>query len=160
MPKEEQKKLKDKQKEEIKKQKLESGEECQYIDDLNDAQLKELDNNDFICVDIGIRIPAYMKSKKGKRFRYTNRKHAFRIRRFKYQKIIKKHKDANNITPIENELSNYNSKSVNFIKFKDFILNKNQINGLLFEKYNNEIFRKYKWYGFLNRKKADAKLIR
>lgn len=30
----------------------------------------------------------------------------------------------------------------------------------MFEKYNNEIFRKYKWYGFLNRKKADAKLIR
>lgn len=96
-----------------------------------------------------------MKNKKGIRFRYTNRKHAFRIRRFKYQKIIKKHKDANNITPIENELSNYNSKSVNFNKFKDFILNKNKVNGLLFEKYNNEIFRKYKWYGFLNRKKAE-----
>ena len=101
-----------------------------------------------------------MKNKKGIRFRYTNRKHAFIIRRFKYQKIIKKHKDINNITPIENELSNYNSKSVNFIKFKDFILNKNRVNGLLFDKYNNEIFRKYKWYGFLNRKKADAKLIR
>ena len=25
---------------------------------------------------------------------------------------------------------------------------------------NNEIFRKYRWYGFLNKKKADAKLIR
>jgi hypothetical protein len=160
LPKEEQKKLKDKQKEEIKKQKLESGEECQYIDDLNDAQLKELDNNNFTVCDVGIRVPLFMKNKKGIRFRYTNRKHAFRIRRFKYQKIIKKHKDANNITPIENELSNYNSKSVNFIKFKDFILNKNRVNGLLFEKYNNEIFRKYKWYGFLNRKKADAKLIR
>jgi len=160
LPKEEQKKLKDKQKEDIKKQKLESGEECQYIDDLNDNQLKELDNNDFICIDIGIRVPAYMKSKKGIRFRYTNKKHAFRIRRFKYQKIIKKHKDINNITPVENELSNYNSKSVNFNKFKDFILNKNRVNRLLFDKYNNEIFRKYKWYGFLNRKKADAKLIR
>ncbi len=160
LPKEEQKKLKDKQKEEIKKQKLESGEECQYIDDLNDAQLKELDKNNFTSIDVGIRVPIYMKNKSGVRFRYTNRKHAFRIRRFKYQKIIKKHKDANNITPIENELSNYNSKSVNFNKFKDFILNKNRVNGLLFDKYNNEIFRKYKWYGFLNRKKADAKLIR
>ena len=89
LPKEEQKKLKDKQKEDIKKQKLESGEECQYIDDLNDNQLKELDNNDFICIDIGIRVPAYMKSKKGIRFRYTNKKHAFRIRRFKYRKSLK-----------------------------------------------------------------------
>jgi hypothetical protein len=160
LPKEEQKKLREKQKEENKKKKLESGEECQYIDDLNDKQLKELDNNNFTTIDIGIKNIFFMKNKKGVRFRYTNRKHAFRIRRFKYQKIIKKHKDANNITPIENELSNYNSKSVNFNKFKDFILNKNRVNGLLFEKYNNEKFRKYKWYGFLNRKKADAKLIR
>jgi hypothetical protein len=159
--KEEFKKLpKEEQKEENKKKKLESGEECQYIDDLNDTQLKELNNNDFTVIDIGIKTPLHMKNKKGVRLRYTNRKHAFRIRRFKYQKIIKKHKDANNITPIENELSNYNSKSVNFNKFKDFILNKNRVNRVLFEKYNNEIFRKYKWYGFLNRKKADAKLIR
>jgi hypothetical protein len=160
LPKDEQKKLRDKQKEEIKKKKLESGEECQYIDDLNDKQLKELDNNNFTTIDIGIKNIFFMKNKKGIRFRYTNKKHAFRIKRFKYQKIIKKHKDANNITSVENELSNYNSKSVNFIKFKDFILNKNRVNGLLFEKYNNEIFRKYKWYGFLNRKKANAKLIR
>ena len=34
------------------------------------------------------------------------------------------------------------------------------INEKLFDKYNNEIFRKYKWYGFLNRKKTETKIIR
>ncbi len=61
---------------------------------------------------------------------------------------------------MENELSNYSSKTCDFEKFKSFISNKNRINSLLFEKYNKEIFRKYKWYGYLNRKHADTKLVK
>ncbi len=30
----------------------------------------------------------------------------------------------------------------------------------IFDKYNKEIFRKYKWYGYLNRKHADTKLVK
>ncbi len=71
-----------------------------------------------------------------------------------------KHKDENNITNIEKELSNYNSKTCDVKKFEDYIKNKNRINNLLFGKYNDEIFRKYKWYGFLNKKHADGKLIK
>ena len=159
--KEEFKKLpKEEQKEEIKKKKIKNKEECKYIDDLNDKELKELDKNNWVVNDIGVRIPIYMKNKNGVRFRYSNRKHANRTKRFKYHKIIKKHKDNDNISKTENELSKYNSKTINFKKFKEYITNKNRINNILFDKYNNEIFRKYKWYGFLNRKKADAKLVR
>ena len=160
LPKEEQKKIREKQKEEIKKKKIENKEECKYIDDLNDKELKELDKNNWVVNDIGVRIPIYMKNKNGVRFRYSNRKHANRTKRFKYQKIIKKHKDNDNISKTENELSKYNSKTTNFNKFKEYITNKNRINNMLFDKYNNEIFRKYKWYGFLHKKKADAKLVR
>ena len=60
----------------------------------------------------------------------------------------------------KNELTKYNSKTCNFEKFKEFIKNKNKINGMLFNKYNKEIFRKYKWYGFLNRKHTETKMIR
>ena len=156
LPKEE----KQKKIEETKKKKIENGDECLYIDDLNDKQLKELNNNNYTVIDVGIRVPLYMKNKKGVILRYSNRKHAFRIRRFKYQKLIKKYKDNNNISKVEEQLSDYNSKTVNFKKFKEYILKKNELNNLLFEKYNNGIFRKYKWYGFLNKKKADAKLVR
>ena len=97
-----------KKKEEIKKQQIENNKECKYIDDLNDTELKELDNNDWVVVDTGVRVPIYMKNKKGIRFRYSNKKHANRLCRFKYQKIIKKHKDNNNISKIENELSLFN----------------------------------------------------
>jgi hypothetical protein len=146
--------------EESKKKKKANGEDCLYIDDLNDKQLKELNNNNYTVIDVGIRVPLYMKNKKGKILRYSNKKHAFRIRRFKYQKRITKHKNDNNITTIENKLSDYNSKIVNVAKFKEYITKKNEINNILFEKYNNKIFRKFKWYGYLNKKKADVKLVR
>jgi hypothetical protein len=155
LTKEEQQKKKD----EIKKQKINENKECKYIDDLNDEELKELDKNNWTVVDTGVRIPLYMKNKNGIRYRYSNKKHANRLCRFKYQKIIQKYKDKKNISKIENELSLYNSKSCNIEKFKDFIKNKNRVNNLLFEKYNDEIFRKYKWYGYLNKKHTDAKLI-
>jgi hypothetical protein len=45
-------------------------------------------------------------------------------------------------------------------KFKTYILNKNRINKVLFEEYNKEIFRKYKWYGYLNRKHTETKMIK
>jgi hypothetical protein len=98
--------------------------------------------------------------KKGKLYRYSNRKRAKITKRLKDQRLIKNYKEKNNITKVENELSKYNSKSCDYEKFKSFISNKNKINSLLFEEYNKEIFRKYKWYGYLNRKHADRKLIK
>ena len=74
--------------------------------------------------------------------------------------MIKNYKDKNDITKVVNELSNYSSKTCDFEKFKNFISNKNRVNGLLFKKYIKEIFRKYKWYGYLNRKHVDTKLVK
>jgi hypothetical protein len=99
-------------------------------------------------------------NKDGKKLVYSNRQHLSKTKRLKYQRLIQNHKDKNDISKIENELSKYNSKSCIYDKFKEFITNKNRINELLFEKYNNTIFRKYKWYGYINRKKAETDLIR
>ena len=54
-----------------------------------------------------------MKDKTRKRLRYSNRKHAFRNKRFKIHK---------NITKVENNLSNYNSKSVNIKRFSEIYI--------------------------------------
>ena len=45
-------------------------------------------------------------------------------------------------------------------EFKKFIKNKNKLNIVLLEKYKEDIFRKYKWYSYINRKKAETDLIR
>ena len=79
-----------------------------------------------------------------KKYSYTNRKHAKLTKRLKYQRLIQNYKNKNDISKVENELTKYNSKTCDFEKFKEFIKNKNKVNGMLFDKYNREIFRKYK----------------
>jgi hypothetical protein len=101
-----------------------------------------------------------MKGKNCKKYRYTNRKHVNLTKKLKYQRLIKNYKNKNDISKVENELTKYNSKTCDLNKFKEFIKNKNKINSMLFDKYNREIFRKYKWYGYLNRKHTETKMIR
>ncbi len=160
LSKEEQQKLLDKRKQEIKETKILNGTDFLYLEDLNDKQLEELKKNDWVTIDPGKSTLFYMKNKNGKKYRYTNRKHAKSTKRLKYQRLIQNYKNKNDISKKENELTKYNSRTCNFEKFKEFIKNKNKINSELFEKYNNEIFRKYKWYGYLNRKHTETKMIR
>ena len=160
LSKEEQQKIKDEIKKNNEENKINNNIDFKYLEDLNNNELEEIKNNNWVVIDPGKKTLLYMKDKKGKILKYTNRKHVRKTKRIKYQKLLQNYRNKNNISEIENELSNYNSKTCNLEKFKTYILNKNRINKVLFEEYNKEIFRKYKWYGYINRKKADISLIR
>ena len=97
--------------------------------------------------------------KNGNKFIYRCRQHLNRNKRLKYQRVIKNYKDKKEITKEENKLSDYNSKSCNYDKFKKYIEKKNELNEILLEKYKAEIFRKYKWYTFINTKRSVDMLI-
>ena len=160
LSKEEQQKIKEEIKKNTEENKINSNIDFKYLEDLNDNELEEIKNNNWVVIDPGKKTLLYMKDKKGKILKYTNKKHVKETKRIKYQKLLQNYRNKNNISEIENELKNYNSKTCNLEKFKTYILNKNRINKILFEEYNKEIFRKYKWYGYINRKKADISLIR
>jgi len=160
LSKEEQQKIKEEIKKNNEENKINSNIDFKYLEDLNDNELEEIKNNNWVVIDPGKKTLLYMKDKKGKILKYTNKKHVKETKRIKYQKLLQNYRNKNNISEIENELKNYNSKTCNLEKFKTYILNKNRINKILFEEYNKEIFRKYKWYGYINRKKADISLIR
>jgi hypothetical protein len=100
-----------------------------------------------------------MKNKNGKRLRYTNKEHIKGLKRLKYNKLLQNYKDKTGISDIENYLSKYNSKTCDYKKFKIFIKYKNIINDVLLDKYKKDIFRKYKWYGYINKKKTESELI-
>ena len=100
-----------------------------------------------------------MKDKNGNKFRYSNKMHIKRSKRLKYQKILQNYKDKNNISKLESELSNYNSKSCNLENFKEFICIKNKLNTVLLEKYKETIFRKLKWFAYIDRQKTENKLV-
>ena len=139
-----------------KKNKIHKQSEFLYIDEL-DGNYTKL--NKYVCVDPGKKCLLYMKDKNGNKFKYSNKMHIKRSKRLKYQKILQNYKDKNNISKLESELSNYNSKSCNLEKFKEFIFIKNKLNRVLLEKYKENIFRKLKWFAYIDRQKTANKLV-
>ena len=57
-------------------------------------------------------------------------------------------------------LINYSSKTCDFELFKEYITVKNYVNYLLFDQYQDEIFRRYKWFAHINKKRSTTKIIR
>jgi hypothetical protein len=160
LSKEEQMKIKEELKKVKEENQINNGLDFKYLEDLNDNELEEIKNNNWVVIDPGKKTLLYMKDKKERELRYTNKRYVRQTRRIKYQRLLQNYRNKNNISNIENELSKYNSRSCNLVNYKEYILNKNRINNILFDEYNKEIFRKYKWYGYINRKKTETDLVR
>lgn len=142
-----------KQKEKPKK--VEKTHEFPYIDDVEKEELK----GNHIFIDPGKRSLFTMMNDDGKFFSYTNKQRVNETKRLKYQNILKKYRDELNITSKENELSSYNSKSCNIINFNEFITRKISTNEVLYKLYQNNKFRQYKWYAFINKKRTEDNML-
>ena len=160
LSKEEKLKLKEQKKKETTEKSITKYIEFPYLEELDEKQYNELKNGNWVSADPGKRCLLYMKNKDGITYKYTNRMHINKTKRLKYQRLIKNYKDKKEITTVENKLSEFNSKSCILDEFKKFIKNKNKLNIVLLEKYKEDIFRKYKWYSYINRKKAETDLAR
>ena len=160
LSKEEKLKLKEQKKKETTEKSITKYIEFPYLEELDEKQYNKLKNGNWVSADPGKRCLLYMKNKDGITYKYTNRMHINKTKRLKYQRLIKNYKDKKEITTVENKLSEFNSKSCILDEFKKFIKNKNELNIVLLEKYKEDIFRKYKWYSYINRKKAETDLAR
>ena len=135
--------------------------EFPYLEELNNEQYNNLkEKNNWVVCDPGKKCILYMMNQDGKTFKYTNKNHINKTKRLKYQKLLHNYREKKDITTIENILSGYNSRSCIIENFKNFINKKNELNKQLLDKYKDDIFRKYKWYGYINRKKAETDLVR
>ena len=169
--KEEYKKLDEIQKkEQMKNDKIKKRGEFPYLEELNEKELEMLKDTNKIYIDGGKRCLLYMKDDKGNRIRFTNKRYMKEIKRLKYQRIIKNHKNkilydidkdlTLSMSEIESVLSNYNSKSCELKTFERYITTKNKINDKLTKEYENEIYRKYKWYAYMNKQRSEEKIIK
>jgi hypothetical protein len=129
--------------------------EFPYIDEVDK---KELVGN-HVFIDPGKNCLLATLDDNGKRLLYTNKQRVTETKRLKYQRLIKNWKDKLGISTIENELSNYNSKTCDIDKFKIYITEKNKTNNKLFKLYENRKFRQYKWYGYINNKRANDNML-
>jgi len=135
-----------------------------YIDELDDYT--KLQNKKIVAIDPGKCDILYCVNgynKNATTFRYSQDSRRKEIKSKKYNKLIlefKKEKiDDKTIIEYETELSLFNKKSLDIVKYKEYIKKKNEINNKLFTFYNKYIFRKLKLNGYINRLKNEQKLM-
>ena len=129
--------------------------EFNYIDDVN---IKELGYK-HIFIDPGKRSLLTMVDDNNNFLKYTNAENMSNTKRLIYQKRIEKYKESKGVSKIEKELTCFNSKSCNLNNFLNYIKKKLEINDKLIDDYNDKKYRKYKWYSFINRKRADDNML-
>ena len=137
--------------------------EFPYLEELTDEQIEKLKElqllGKLLYVDPGKKNIIYIVNDNGAYFRYSNAERIFETKRLEYQTKIQKYKDTNGISKMEHELIGLSSKSCNLEDYKQYVMKKNEINIKLIEDYRADIFRKYKWYSFINKKRSEDNLI-
>ena len=126
-----------------------------YIDDVNKNELE----GKHIFIDPGKRALFTMVDDDNNYLKYTNSQYMNETKRLKYSKKINKIKNELKINEEEKKLNNFNSKTIDIIKFKNYIKNKLEINKKVIDKYFDERFRKYKYYTFINTKRTEDRLL-
>jgi hypothetical protein len=157
--------------------------EEKYVDDLTDDDKKRMLKKKLVGIDPGKIDLIYatdgntqniIKGNPNKifrnttYFRYSNKQRIHetksniykrKLLKFKKMKFIKVKNKNKSIEELETELSKHNSNVCDFNRFKEYLKLKLIINSLLINNYQKEIYRKYKWYGFINEQKSEQKMI-
>ena len=135
-----------------------------YIDELDDYS--NLKSKKIVAIDPNLSDLLYCvdSDKRDRNFyRYTQNQRRKETKLKKYQNIILEHKnekiDGKTIIELETELSLYNRKTLIVDEFKKYIRKKNEINHILFQFYEQKLFRKLKLNGYWNRLKSEQNMI-
>ena len=138
-----------------------------YIEDT--ILTDELRAMKIVCADPGMSDLIYCGSGDNngnlETFRYTQNQRRLETGNKKYLKLRERLSketmiDNKRVKEIETHLSLLNSETCNFKLFKEYCEEKNKINTLLFEYYEQFIFRKLKLNSFTNTQKSESKLIK
>jgi len=143
------------QKDKPKKSKKEEHPEFPYIDEVPKEQLE----GKHIFIDPGKRALFSMMDDEGNFFSYTNRQYLKETKRIKYHALLKNYRDKLGITALEEELTQYNSKTCQLEKFKEYVTKKLQINQEIAPLYRDIKFRQYKWYAYINKKRTEDNMV-
>ena len=153
--KEENRKRRELEKNEKKETKKEVLHEFPYIDEVS----KDFLDGKHLFIDPGKRSLLTMMDDDGNYFSYTNKQRIKETKRIKYSSLLKNYKDKQHITEIENTLSLFNSKTCDIEKFKEYIKEKLKVNDAIAKLYQDEKFRKYKWYSYINTKRTEDNML-
>ena len=129
------------------------------IEDLSIEQLKEVEPRNIVGCDPGKRSLVYMMDSNGKKLQYTAPQSKRESKAKTNQRILLVEKKRNNIIEKETHLSFQNSKSVDYDKFKVFLIEKDKLNKETTEFYKRDVWRKMKFRQYSYGKKSMDKFL-
>ena len=124
------------------------------IEDLSKEQLDTLKERNIVGCDPGKRSLVYMMDKNGNKLQYTAPQRKRESKAKTNQRIFLEEKKRNKITEKETELSSQNSKSVDYNKFKLYLVEKDKLNKETTEFYKRDVWRKMKFRQYSYGKKS------
>jgi hypothetical protein len=129
-------------------------QEFHNIEDLSTEQLKEIAPRNIVGCDPGKRSLVYMMDSNGKKLQYTAPQRKRESKAKTNQRILLVEKKRNNITEKETHLYFQNSKSVDYEKFKEYLVEKDKLNKETAEFYQRDVWRKMKFRQYSYGKKS------
>ena len=124
------------------------------IEDLSKEQLDTLKDRNIVGCDPGKHSLVYMMDKKGNKLEYTASQRKIESYGKRNQRILLQEKKKHKIIEKETRLSMQNSKSVNYDKFKMYLVEKYKLNKETTDFYKKEVWRKMKFRQYTYGKKS------
>jgi hypothetical protein len=129
-------------------------QEFHNIEDLSTEHLKEIASRNIVGCDPGKRSLVYMMDDKGNKLQYTAPQRKRESKAKTNQRILLVEKKRNNIIEKETHISFQNSKSVDYEKFKKYLVEKDKLNKEMLDFYQREVWRKMKFRQYSYGKKS------
>jgi len=124
------------------------------IEDLSIEKLDTLKDRNIVGCDPGKHSLVYMMDKQGNKLQYTASQRKIESYGKRNERILLQEKKRNNIIEKETHLSSKNSKSVDYEKFKVFLVEKDKLNKETTEFYKRDVWRKMKFRQYSYGKKS------
>ena len=129
-------------------------QEFYNIEDLSKEQLDSLKERNIVGCDPGKHSLVYMMDKNGNKLQFTASQRKIESYGKRNERILLQEKKRNNIIEKETHLSSKNSKSVDYDKFKVYLIEKDKLNKETKEFYMRDVWRKMKFRQYSYGKKS------
>jgi hypothetical protein len=129
------------------------------IEDLSKEQLDTLKERNIVGCDPGKRSLVYMMDNNGNKLQYTAPQRKRESKAKTNQRILLVERKRNGIIEKETQLSFQNSKSVDYEKFKTYLVEKDKLNKETTEFYKRDVWRKMKFRQYSYGKKSIDKFL-
>ena len=130
-----------------------------YLDELSDQQISDYHQRIIIGCDPGKHDLIHLIDKERKQLCYTSNQRRHESQSKRASEILLAEKIKHQINPVESQLSEQSSKTVNYQKFQEYIGLKTRIDQQISWFYQEKLFRKTKWRSQIAKRQSEDQLL-